>query len=339
MSVNGTPIRLKKLSPAGAETEKVETHAYIPDEKYALNYVHRKVNGVGDFELLDRCFMMKWNLILSGDTGAGKTMLPMAYAAWNRIPYYSVPCDVSIDPRALFGKMMPTNEVGKFKWVDGPVTEIVRNGGVLNFSEVNSMPPRIAFSLFQLLDHRRSLTLLEHEGETIRLHGPDCWCGGGDGCKEKWVLVVADYNPKYRGTQELNAAFANRFQVKVSWGYLPEVEDSLVQSTELLSMVRSIRSSNEIRTPIGTNMMLEYIDIACTLGVDFATQNFVNAFSDSERDPVAKLMDVASENIKQDIAAIQSGKRPDDLMEEVPEDPSWYEDKEADPDDFEFEEV
>jgi len=303
------------------EEDEKESHAYIPDPEYALKYVHRTVDGVFDFDLLDYCLKKSINLLLEGDTGAGKTMLPMAYAAQKEIPYYSVPCDVSIDPRALFGKMMPTDRVGEFQWVDGPVTEMVRTGGVLNISEVNFMPAKIAASLYQLLDHRRSLTLLEHEGETIKAH-PD-------------LLIVADYNPKYRGTMDLNIAFANRFAIKRPWGYHDEVEKSLVKSKELLDQVRKIRKSTEIRTPIGTNMMLEFVDLACDLGIEFATSNFIGKFSDVERDSVKKLMDLASVNIKRDIEAIQAGKKPDDLLQEFQDDPSWYADNDAE--DYELE--
>lgn len=241
-------VKVNGVIPLESEAPEVQQHAYIPHPDYALKYVHRKINGVEDFALLDWCLKTRSNLLLRGDTGGGKTMFPMAYAADRCIPFYSVPCDVSIDPRALFGKMMPTDRVGEFKWVDGPVTEMVRNGGILSFAEVNFMPAKIAAALYQLTDHRRSLTLLEHEGETITAH--------------RDLLITADMNPKYRGTVDLNIAFANRFPIKVNWGYNEEVEDTLVKSSELLDMVRKIRKVTEIRTPIGTNSMLEFINVS-----------------------------------------------------------------------------
>lgn len=296
-------------------------HSFIPAKDYADRYVHRKVLGVPDFDLLTHCRAHQMNLLLMGDTGAGKTMLPMAYAAANGIPYYTVPCDVSIDPTALFGKMMPGDEVGKFVWVDGPVTELVRYGGVLNISEINFMPAKIAASLYSLLDHRRSIQLLGHKGEHVKAH-PD-------------LLVVADMNPKYRGTMDLNLALNNRFPVKVTWSYDPVVEDNLVASRALLGLVRSIRNKADIRTPIGTNMMMEFMSIAVSLGIKFATHNFANAFAESERDPVAKILEAAEVEIGRDVAAYAKKNGVNGPIE-LEFDEAEYE---IDPDDYELETV
>ena len=280
------------LDASDALENQESRHAFVPDRKYAKNYVHRKVNNVHDFDLLSYCMDTGTNLLLMGDTGAGKTMLPMAYAAANGIPYYTVPCDVSIDPTALFGKMMPGDKVGEFVWVDGPVTEMVRNGGILNISEINFMPAKIAASLYSLLDHRRSIQLLGHMGEHVKAHPR--------------LLIVADMNPKYRGTVDLNLALNNRFPLKVSWGYDDAVENKLVASKALLDLVRKIRKEPNIRTPIGTNMMIEFMGIAFSLGMRFAIQNFANAFNESERDPVSKMLDAASVNIGNEVAKATS---------------------------------
>lgn len=301
-----------------AEENSSNRHAFIPDQNYAGKYVHRKVNGIADFDLLDYCLREGINLLLMGDTGAGKTMLPMAYAAEKKIPYYTVPCDVSIDPTALFGKMMPTDKLGEFEWVDGPVTELVRYGGILNISEVNFMPAKIAASLYSLLDHRRSIQLLGHKGEHVTAHSD--------------LLIVADMNPKYRGTMDLNLALANRFGVKVVWNYDPAVEDKLVPSKALLDIVRKIRKEANIRTPIGTNMMIDFVSIAVALGMKFATANFVNSFAESERDVASKILDAASVNIANEVAkwAVKNNKTTSDGIETLEMD----EDEEEDVIDF-----
>lgn len=332
MASNGQVLRVAKPLAKVRVTEPVvameatedlsQRHAFIPDPKYAKNYVHRKVNGVQDFDLLDYAMSKGHNILLMGDTGAGKTMLPMAYAAQKGLAYYSVPCDVSIDPSALFGKMMPGTEIGKFVWVDGPVTEMVRNGGVLNISEVNFMPARIASSLYPLLDHRRSIQLLGHQGESIRAH-PD-------------LLIVADMNPKYRGTQELNLAFANRFPIKVVWGYDPVVEEKLVPSKALLDMVRKIRNEAGIQTPIGTNAMLEFVELFGSLGFKFAKSNFTNGFRDTERGAVDKILDASSVNISNELSKMHQ-----DIDKEIEElnDKGWFDPKSSNLEDFDMEEV
>lgn len=319
-------VKNSEVSLDTAEVSDVsQRHAFIPDKKYAERYVHRKVDGVEDFSLLDWCMDNQRNLLMMGDTGAGKTMFPMAYAAAKGLPYYTIPCDVSIDPSALFGKMMPTDAVGKFEWVDGPVTELVKYGGVLNISEINFMPSKIAASLYSILDHRRSIQLLGKRGEHVVAHDR--------------LLIVADMNPKYRGTMELNIALANRFAIKVAWGYEAAVERKLVNSKSLLDLVQRIRKEPQIRTPIGTNMMEEFEVIAGKLGVKFAASNFVNCFTDSERDPVKNMLDAASVNIATEIAEFMKkiGARvPEDAPEELPADPSWFKEEDFDVNDYEL---
>ena len=315
--------QVRELNTESA-TDIAQRHAFIPNRRYADSYVHRKVNGVEDFKLLDWCLKNSRNLLMMGDTGAGKTMFPMAYAAAKGIYYYTIPCDVSIDPSSLFGKMMPTDVVGKFKWVDGPVTELVRYGGVLNISEINFMPAKIAASLYSLLDHRRSVQLLGNEGEVVTAH--------------PGLVIVADMNPKYRGTMDLNLALANRFPLKVQWGYDATVEDKLIPSKSLLDLVRRIRKETQIRTPIGTNMMQEFVEVAEELGMKFATANFVTCFAESERESVENMLDAASVEIGNEVAAhakLRGMKVDTDKVDELPEDPEWFKEEEFDPEDYE----
>ena len=284
-----------------AEEEVIETDAYIPDPEIGNRYVSRKIRGLHDVEILTYCLDNAINLLLMGDTGAGKTMLGEAYAAKAEMLYYSLPCDVSIDPSALFGKIVPTED-GGFEWVDGPVTQLVRYGGVLNISEINFMPPRIAAALYPLLDGRRYLPLLGHRGEVIRPHGPKCWCDlDEEECKAQWLLIIADMNPQYRGTQDLNAAFKNRFAIKVPWGYDKKVEATLIANASLLKFADQLRQKvgTELRTPVATNMLIEFEKFESALGLEFASENFLAAFDDSERGAVKNVYDVHQGNIQQ----------------------------------------
>lgn len=262
--------------------------AYIPTPDLAKKYRHRKIGGVQDFSLLDYAMATKQNVLLMGDTGAGKTMVGAAYASEKAIPYYSLPCDVSIDPSALFGKMSPTDRAGEFEWVDGPVTQLVRSGGVLNISEINFMPPKIAASLYPLLDGRRYVPLLGHKGEVVHAH-PN-------------LLVIADMNPNYRGTVELNAAFKNRFPLKVVWNYDDGVEKSLVAGKTLRDCAKQLRDGGEVRTPISTNLLMEFERMVQedSLTYEFAVMNFLNAFAGSEREAVKNVMELRRTEIERD---------------------------------------
>lgn len=308
-----------------AEARPEEKHSYIPDKSYAQKYVGRVLDGVRDFDLLNFCMDNRLNLLLRGPTGSGKTMFPMAWAAMTGQNFYAVPCDVSMEPSALFGQMIPDGE-GSFMWQDGPVTELVRTGGVLCISEANFMSPRIAASLFPLLDHRRELPLLRHRGEIVKAHDR--------------LLVVTDYNPGYRGTMQVNEAFLNRFQVKQDWGYNDKVEEKLVKSRELLVMAREIRTSTGIKTPVSTNSMMEFVTLAVYLGYNFAEQNFNNMFEANERAALKMIVDAHSPALKAQIAAIAKRELGPDADTVVPDkdfDPDWKMPAGASASDFEFE--
>lgn len=306
-STTATVKRTVKRTKQQRSEEEVRLDAYIPHPDFASSYVGRKVWGVWDFELLSIARSEKENVLLMGETGSGKTMLGEAYAAKTRSLYYSLPCDVSIDPSALWGKIQPTDVPGKFIWQDGPVTQVVREGGVLNLSEINFMPPKISATLYPLLDHRRYIPLLGHKGEVVRAH--------------ENLLVIADMNPNYRGTLELNAAFKNRFRFKVPWGYDASVENSLVKFPTLRAVAGKLRDmvGIEIQTPVSTNMLMEFELNAMNgaLGLDFAIGNFVAAFEGDEQKAVENIFNLNKKNLDRDLAfgLGQTAENDDDLEE------------------------
>lgn len=306
------------------------TSAYVPSIEVQKKYVARQLpGGIWDLKLFDFARENAYNILLMGDTGSGKTLVGEAYAAHYQVPYYSLPCDVSIDPGSLFGKMVPTEEAGVYEFQDGPVTELVRNGGVLNVSEINFMPPKIAASLYPLLDDRRYIPLIQHKGEIVRAHigtkavKPDgtprkCWCGTK--CDDKVLLIVCDMNPNYRGTMELNDAFKNRFKLKLTWNYDDAVEEQLIKSPALREAVGKLRKmrGTELRTPVSTNMAMEFERFSDTMGIDFAAYNFINAFAADERPAIEKVVELHKDAIVRDLKYIANGNAlSDDELDEV----------------------
>lgn len=298
----------RQTGSVSASKKKPLDDTYIPDLDAYETYMGRDIHGASDMDILNFAMANNRNVLLSGPTGAGKTRVGEAFAAMRGLPYYSVPCDVSIDPSALFGKIVPTDVAGKFEWQDGPVTKLVRSGGVLNLSEVNAMSPKIAMALFPLLDNRRQVTLLAHKGERIEP-------------KPGELLIIADCNPGYRGTQLMNAAFLNRFSIKLDWDYDDKVEARLVESASLRMVASKLRAmaGTEIRTPVSTNSLMEFLEIAVQFGVPFAVANFVAGFEPMEKEAVAKVIDLSTREIGTDVARIKMRNSVDDDMDEVEE--------------------
>jgi len=178
---------------------------------------------------------------------------------------------------------------GSFAWIDGPVTDVVRNGGVLLLDEVNFISPKIYTVLYSLLDGRRSITLLDHHGETIEAH-PD-------------LTIFATMNPDYIGTTPLNFAFRNRFDIQIPWDYDDKVESKLVKSKALLVVAKQLRveaNKGQYETPISTNMLQEFVNFVDPLGYEFAVENFIAHFSADEAASVRLVFQTHEYNIKTD---------------------------------------
>jgi len=189
--------------------------ASVPRIELAKRYVHRDIWSRQDFEIFDYARSKNINILIYGPTGPGKTTSVEAWAAERSLRMATVSGNASMEPSQMTGKFVSDGN-GSFAWIDGPVTDVVRNGGVLLLDEVNFISPKIYTVLYGLLDGRRAITLLDHHGETIEAH-PD-------------LTIFATMNPDYIGTTPLNFAFRNRFDIQIPWDYDDKVEAKLVSS-------------------------------------------------------------------------------------------------------------
>jgi MoxR-like ATPase len=243
----------------------------------------------------------KMNVLLSGDAGTGKTTSSMAYASKRRMNFFAVPSNNAIDFTQLVGGLFP-DENGKLKWIDGAITKIVREGGLLLINELNNAPKNLSQYLMSLLDDRRSITLMSHDNEVIHAH-PD-------------LLVVADMNPNYRGTQLLNEAWKDRFEIKLTYSYDTKIEKQIIKSSSLLELANGMRSTSRIdegsspstifETPVSTRILKTFEKLAKGLSYDFASDVFVNNFSDDEKPAVRMLLEGNDFNIKSDLGLLET---------------------------------
>ena len=261
--------------------------ASIPDPKWADQYINRKVGGKTDFEVFDYALANNKNVLIKGHAGGGKTMSVLAYASARKMRYYNVSCHIGVEPSQLFGKWIPTAD-GHFRFQDGAVTDLVRNGGVLLINEVSFMPERVSTVMFSLLDDRREIQIMDKDGEVVKAH-PD-------------LLIVADYNPNYRGSRELNQAFNDRFGVQLDYPYDPTIEAKLIKNKAVLEMAKQLRDNfdlEQIRTPISTRTLQTFMQNSDTLGLDFAIYSYINTFPQNEQAPVKLVIDTHRANIEQ----------------------------------------
>lgn len=284
------------------EPELVFQLASVPPIERAQQYVNRSIANMQDFEIYDKARENKIDVLIYGPTGPGKTSSVVAWAAARKLRMATVSGNAALEPSQLIGKYIPDGK-GGFMWIDGPVTDVVRNGGVLCLDEVNFISPKIYTVLYSLLDARRALILLDHKGETIEAH-PD-------------LTIFATMNPSYIGTTPLNFAFRNRFAIQIPWDYDDKVEAKLVKSQAILTVAKQLRNEaakGEFETPISTNMLMEFERFITTFNYEFAVSNFVAHFDEEEQDKVRLVMTTHEYNIQEDFNLIEK------VVEEQPAD-------------------
>lgn len=272
------------------DRDRVE--ALIPDPRLAEFYVHRTLDGVEDFDLLDLAIEERENVLLAGPTGSSKTTVFRAYAAARGLPFVLVECNAAMDPATVLGRTTISAD-GSVGWVDGDFTLVIRYGGVALVDEANLAHPRITAAFHQLLAVTRRMSIPE-AGETVI-------AGRGGLGDPQPVLLGSAYNPRYQGTVRLNEAFANRFAMPVDWGYEREVEEKLVTSGRLLDLADNIRSLAEIRTPVSTNMLMEFERHAERVSFALAATLFINHFPSEERGPVSRALEANAQAIGEEL--------------------------------------
>ena len=261
--------------------------ARVPDRRWADEYLNRRVTKTKtDFEILDVAKLNKQNVLIRGHAGSGKTMCVLAWASSRNYRYYNISANVGLEPSHLFGAWTPTETAGVFRWQDGPVTDLVRNGGVLLLNEIDFMPERITTVLFGLLDDRREIQLLENGGEVIKAH-PD-------------LVVIGDHNPNYRGSRPMNQAWKDRFSHKLEFDYDKSIERKLIKNDALLEVANKLRAQadkGEIDTPISTRGLISFVKNVENIDLDYAVSSYLNGFLDDERDAVKLVFETAKSNI------------------------------------------
>ena len=158
------------------------------------------------------------NMLITGPTGAGKTTDVKAGCAMLRVPYARVNGVEGMEPSDLYGQIQLSN--GQTHWVDGPIMDIVRNGGVLAIDEPWVMPPATLMGMQWLAEPAAS-------GRSVMLYGhPDpkqmkvaahpefrmVLCSNARGTGDNMDI--------YAATNVQDASFVNRMQYKLRKEYM-----------------------------------------------------------------------------------------------------------------------
>ena len=271
---------------------------FIPTLDSMAHYIPRTFCDVSEIEIADYAVKNQMNMLNFGHSGTGKSSFAQYIASLRNIPYYNVPSNDSLSASELQGSYVP-DENGKLEWVDSQIVNLVRNGGILNLGEIDKLAKNAKHFVLPLLDFSRVITLLAHKGEVIKAH--------------KDLLIIADYNPMYRGSQPLPEQLADRFEIKLHYDFDRSVESKYINSSSLLDLAYGMRSSSVgasasrsdsstiFETPITSRILKTFEKISKELSYDLACEIFANNFTPEERPAVRMLLEGASYNIKEDL--------------------------------------
>ena len=201
-------------------------------------------------------FEMAWQsrlpVLLKGPTGCGKTRFVEHMAARLGRPLFTVSCHDDLSAADLLGRHLIGTE-GTY-WVDGPLTQAVRQGGICYLDEVVEARKDTTVILHALTDDRRILPI---DRLGLVLAAPP-----------EFMLVVS-YNPGYQHLMKaLKPSTRQRF-VSMSFDFpAPELEQRIVtaesgvaaeQAKLLVMLGRALRQTAEhdLEEAPGTRLMVD----------------------------------------------------------------------------------
>lgn len=180
------------------------------------------INNVEELETLALGINQNLPTLLIGDTGTGKTSLVRYLAKHTNNSFRRLNLNGGTTNDELKGHyILEENPKGgsSMKWIDGVLTDAMRNGYWIVLDEINACLPEITFTLHSLLDDDGFLVLDEKDGEVVKPHGN--------------FRVFATMNPSfdYAGTKDLNKALLSRFPIVIQTKYqTPEIELEIIKA-------------------------------------------------------------------------------------------------------------
>lgn len=144
----------------------------------------------------------KLNVLIIGESGTGKTsaIRHLAELTQNGLRRINLTGGTTADE--LVGGLR-LNEKGTH-WIDGPLTEAMRNGEWVVLDEINAALPEVLFVLQSLMDDDGYIVLNEKDDKEIIKKHPN------------FRLFATCNPPEYAGTKEMNGALLSRFAICIN---------------------------------------------------------------------------------------------------------------------------
>lgn len=190
------------------------------EDKYAQELYKQVQPYYTTFDLKDLTGIVKgvsngtiFSMLFEGESGTGKSTAARVIASRCGLPFVAINCSTNIEESDIFGTMIPNPEKNsaddaEFIWKDGPLTKAIRYGYVGIIEELSFGRPGVLGKINSLLDEARQIDL--PNGEVLKAH-PN-------------FRIIATTNIGYEGTNRLNKALVNRFEICKKFTDLDEKE-------------------------------------------------------------------------------------------------------------------
>lgn len=219
------------------------------------------------------------NMLITGPTGVGKTMLGTQLAVKLDIPVTRLNFHGDLGAPELLGYygLTDPNKINDDGWKWTALIEGIQRPGLLMLDEWDAGRSELTISLQRLLEDNDPGIFLSERDEFIRRH-PDC-------------IIIATANTKgmgdetglYSGTTTQNFAQLNRFHLVMEMTPLPadnlrkileklefdghKLKEEVVDAfTEFYQLTLNAFKANELSTPVSVRSMVHFANYFLTLG-------------------------------------------------------------------------
>ena len=193
------PIIEENSAPAPQDTPKVQEQDdshLVPGSKAKLIHVKSTVRNM---KKVGYAIRSDHNVLLTGDTGAGKTALVKYMAHLTKSKLCRINLSNNTDEAELIGDWKPDPKTGRPVWVDGMLTKALRKGYWVLLDEVNLAPPELTAKLHSVLEDDRYLLLERKNNEVVKAH-------------PKFRLFATRNPGDMAGRETMNKATLNRYK-------------------------------------------------------------------------------------------------------------------------------